>query len=122
MTHIKPRITAFVYGDLIMTIDWDTMRYAFDISKGHGDAAIFIHPPPGSVYPGMGAAISAPKIRCFSLRTDRDTGLTEVVLEVTYGSGKECLGLTDQVEEAEKWVATANELVRLARKRKECRS
>jgi hypothetical protein len=119
---IKPRIKAFVYGDSFMAIDWNTMRYAFDISTEHGDAGIFVHPPPGSVYPGMGAAISAPKIRRFVLRPDQDTGLTEVVLEVTYGSGEECLGLTDQVEEAEKWVATANELVRLARERKERRS
>lgn len=116
MSNNKPRITAFVWHDQLMAIDWEDMQTAFDISVQHGDAGIFIPPPPDSSYSvGVQAAISAQNISHFELQLDPETGLTEVVLNVTYESGKKSLGLTNQLKEARRWVADANEIVRRVR-------
>src|SRR5262249_51421165 len=81
MNQTKPKIQAFIWDPLFMAIDWEVSRYAFDITVEDGGARILILPPVGSSYPSIGAAISASRIKGFTLRLDRESGLTEVLLE-----------------------------------------
>ena len=111
MTH-KPWITNFVWHNLFMGIDWDTMRYAFTISREHGDAIILVIPS------RVQAGIGPESILQFRLVYDETTGLAELVLDVTYSPGIESLGLTDKIDEARKWVSDANELLEQGRKRR----
>lgn len=113
----KPIIKAFRWDSKFMALDWNLMRGAFDITRPDGGAGILI-PNSNPNKPGVQAAISAHKIRGFLLRPDPETNLTEIILEVSYGTGEKCLGLTDQVAEAERWVADANKLVEEARERR----
>jgi hypothetical protein len=108
-----------VWDDLFLAIHWDRLLYGFDITVQHGDAGIFTLPPPGASFPAIGAAIGSSQIRGFTLKPEPESGLIEVVLEVTYNPNEESLGLTDQLEEAKRWVADANELVRRVRERKQ---
>ncbi len=110
MTHTKPQIVSFVWHDLFMGIDWDTMRYAFTISREHGDAVILRVPP------GVQFAIGPESMLQFRLVYDETTVLAEVVLDVTYSRGADSLGLTDKVDEAKRWVKDANELLQQAKK------
>ena len=109
MASTKPRITDFRWHDKYMAIDWEMMLYAFVIDSQYGGAKILVHSPDLSV--SVQGTISAHQIRRFLVRADEETGLAEVVLEVTYGSREECLGLTDKVEEARRWIARANDLI-----------
>jgi len=112
MARAKPWITNFVWDDLFMSIDWDTMLYAFEISREHGDAGIFKTPP------GVHFAIGPEKMLQFRLVYDETTGLAEVVLDITYRPEPLSLGLTDKVDEAQRWVNDANELLQQAKKRR----
>jgi len=95
-----------------MGIDWDTMRYAFTISREHGDAIILVIPA------RVQAGIGPESILQFRLVHDETTGLAEVVLDVTYSREADSLGLTDRVDEARRWVSDANELLQQAKKRR----
>ena len=112
---VRPKILAFKWHATFMAIDWEGLERAFEIAMKHGDAGIF-NPPIDRPGTGVMGAISSSKIRRFATRPDPSSGLTEVVLEVTYGKGEESLGLTDQVEQAIRWVEDANRLVANARR------
>jgi hypothetical protein len=95
-----------------MCIDWDIMRYAFVISREYGGAKILKVPP------GIQFAIGPEDMIRFRLVDDEVTGLTEVALDLTFQSETENLGVTDQVDEARRWVSDANELLQRAKKRR----
>lgn len=116
MAHPKPAITKFRWHEGYMAIDWQTMKFAVDITRSDGGVGILI-PSTESDKPGVQAAISAHKIRRFVLRKVPETEYVEVVLEVNYEPGEKCLGLTKQVEEAIQWVIDANRLIDDVRKR-----
>jgi hypothetical protein len=97
-----------------MSIDWDRRLYAFSISREYGDA-IIVKVPPGIEY-----AMGPEGMLQFRLVHDETTGLSEIVLDITFRSGIEIesLGLTDKVDEAKRWVSDANELLQRAKKRR----
>ncbi|WP_420632358.1 hypothetical protein [Candidatus Leptofilum sp.] len=110
MTKTKPTITKFRWHEKYLAIDWSIMMWAFVITSLDGGAKI-LNPSEEAGKPGIQAAISFGKIRGFVLREDSDTGYAEVMLLVKFESGELCLGLTKQVEEAQKWVIDANQLL-----------
>lgn len=117
MTHFKPHITGFMWHDLLMAISWENLERAFEITRQDGDAKL-LHQPGGPGTFGVVAAIGSEQIQDFVLRIDTETNLAEVVLKVTYSPGEKCLGVTDRVAEAKRWVADANDLLRQAHQRR----
>jgi hypothetical protein len=117
MTYSKPRITGFVWHHLLMAINWEVLEHAFVITRQDGGAKL-LHQPGGPGTFGVVAAIGAEQIQGFVLRTGPEANLAEVVLKVTYLPGEKCLGVTDRITEAERWVADANQLVHQARQRR----
>jgi hypothetical protein len=111
----KPTITAFIWHADWLGIDWDIYRYAFTITRNDGGAVI------SSLPSGVEAGIDRTKMLGFWVirggGEGEDADLAEVILEVTYHSGIESLGLTRNVDEAEQWVRDANELLRSAKAR-----
>ena len=93
-----------------MAIDWQTMMFAFDITRSDGGAGILI-PSTDPDKPGVQAAIPPEKMLEFTIRKVPPTEYVEVILKVSYEPGEKCLGLTTQIEEAEKWVMDANKLL-----------
>lgn len=110
----KPKITAFRwYGDRCLILDWETRRYAFSITAPDAGATIVVIDEKAGL--SVDAAISACDICRFFLEPIPNKRQVEVILEVTYGDGKKSLGVTDQIQQAQRWVANANEFVRQAR-------
>ncbi|MFN8569111.1 MAG: hypothetical protein U0Z44_16695 [Kouleothrix sp.] len=108
MTHFKPHITGFMWHDLLMAISWENLERAFEITRQ--DGMLLLHQPggPGTFW-GSRAAIGSEQFQDFVLRIDTETNLAEVVLKVTYSPGEKCLGVTDRVAEAKRWVADTND-------------
>src|SRR5512145_3411928 len=117
MAQYKRHIAQFIWRQGVMVLNWDDTISAFDITSSDGGAGIF-HQPGGPGTFGIKAAISPEDILGFIVQPDSATGLSEVILRVTYPPGEESLGLTERRVEAERWVADANALVEQARKRR----
>ncbi len=109
MAPRKPRIIRFYSEEWGLGIDWDITRDAFILERQFGGAKLFGIP----AYFQVG--IDLREIVGFRLDLGNEADLAEVILDVTYHSGHESLGVTDQLEQAERWVQEANRIVADAR-------
>ncbi len=112
MKRTKPRITRFGWHKRYMWIDRETTLYAFVISHEDGGAKIFMVPP------GIHFGIEPEQMLQFRLVHDEETSREEVMLDLTFQSEPESLGVTDQAEDARKWVRDANALLEEAKRRR----
>lgn len=116
-TGAKPRIKAFKRDDVYdeydsffgrkVEIEWEGIE-GLGFMMSNYPVAYYCLPPENWVGPGKNVQILVREIWRFFLRRDAATGLTEVVMDVRYPPGERTLGLTDNEEEARRWVKVAN--------------
>lgn len=112
MANTKPRITRLVSDKYGLLIDWESTLCGFTMSREYGDAIIFVGDPPF-----VQAGIDTLYMLGFRLLPTEVAGEMEIVLDLTYSSEVESLGITSAIDEATAWVQEANQVLQEARPR-----
>lgn len=111
----QPRIIKQLrFHEKYISIDWDTLKWAAKISIPYGIANVFFEPIDKEKYgTGMWFAISPTDITEFVFQKE-DTLETGEIFLLTKDS-KISLGTTSESDVAQKWVSTANRVVKGAK-------
>jgi hypothetical protein len=110
----KRQIVHFSYHAQSISLDWADTPQAFTITRPEGEASIY-HYPYGSGSVGMLSPIDSIGIQGFSLQIDPATASAKLLLEKINGQSIQ-LGVSDQANEAQKWIKKANQIVAQGRR------
>ncbi len=94
-----------------LMVRWESLEDTAAFRLTRHPVAQYWLPEPETPHRVRSVNILIHDIKAFAARLDTESGKTEVLLDVHYPPGERTLGLTGKQDEAERWVADANQFL-----------